>query len=93
VKATQFTLTRVGAGPGVALFSCEQLLGAEVKVVDIADYKKAITILTAITRLAERSAVEIDGEWGECLGLDGLLQDCKLDKEIMAARELLEDER
>lgn len=34
----RFKLTRVGAGPGVAVFTCEQLLGAAVEVIDAADY-------------------------------------------------------
>jgi len=34
----RYTLTRVGAGPGAAVFTCENLLGAQVQVVDAADY-------------------------------------------------------
>jgi hypothetical protein len=34
----KYILKRVGAGPGCAIFSCEQLLGSEVAVIDSADY-------------------------------------------------------
>lgn len=34
----RYTLTRVGAGPGQAVFVCDKLLGREVEVVDAADY-------------------------------------------------------
>lgn len=38
-EVKRFKLERVGAGPGVALFSCEHLLGVSVEVVAAADYE------------------------------------------------------
>lgn len=34
----RFTLKRVGAGPGAAIFECEHVLGQEVVVVDAMAY-------------------------------------------------------
>lgn len=37
MKLKRFRLERVGAGPGTAVFTCDQLLGASVDVVDAAE--------------------------------------------------------
>lgn len=46
--ATVFTLTRIGAGPGVAVFSCEQLLGEKIQVVDAAAYNALVEAIYEI---------------------------------------------
>lgn len=40
--ARTFTLTRVGAAMGSAVFECPQLLGDQVEVVDAEDYRDAL---------------------------------------------------
>lgn len=61
----RFRLRRVGAGPGHAIFACEHLLGADVLVVDAADYAalaKAGDILAHQLRFAEYPS-ELGGWW------------------------------
>jgi hypothetical protein len=57
----RFTLRRVGAGPGSAVFECSQLLGAEVVVVDAADYDAA---LKRIAELEEELHLAIEDDRG-----------------------------
>jgi hypothetical protein len=50
----RFKLRRVGAGPGCAVFECDQLLGAEVEVVDAEEYDAlAADVLALDARIVE----------------------------------------
>lgn len=44
--AKKFKLQRVGAGPGIVLFSCEHVLGDEVEVVDAKDHAELVRKVT-----------------------------------------------
>ena len=44
----RYTLTRVGAGPGKAVFECENLVGIQGVLVDAVAYDKAIVALKNI---------------------------------------------
>ncbi len=50
----RYRLERVGAGPGTAVFSCEQVLGTSVEVVDAADYDALVArVREALVYLSE----------------------------------------
>ena len=62
MSVKRYTLTRVGAGQGVAIFECAQLLGEQAIMVSAADYDA----LEAALR-----QVEFDAFSGLCPGCEG----------------------
>jgi hypothetical protein len=48
LSARRFKLTRVGASPGQAIFTCDRLLGQEIEVVDAKDYDKVVNALNEV---------------------------------------------